>query len=104
MVEDGDGILGAEGDVVLNSNLWARNRRLRSVEDKMSRLYAVEGVFSVTGTNAFTGSLPKPDTTQGTGTSQGTLDYASGTIISDTQQNQIGTFVITGLQETTAAS
>jgi len=44
--------LGAEGDVVLNSNLWARNRRLRSVEDKMSRLYAVEGVFSVTGTNA----------------------------------------------------
>ena len=44
--------LGAEGDVVLNSNLWARNRRLRTVEDKMSRLYAVEGVFSITGTNA----------------------------------------------------
>ena len=59
---------------------------------------------SVTGTNAFTGIRPKPDTTQGTGTTQGTLAYASWTILSGTEPNQIGTLTIAGLQETTAVS
>jgi molybdopterin-containing oxidoreductase family iron-sulfur binding subunit len=44
--------LGTEGDVVENSANWAKSRKVNGPNDKMSRLYAVEGHLSVTGSNA----------------------------------------------------
>ncbi len=44
--------LGTEGDTVENAAGWARSRRVDAVEGKVSRLYAVEGHLSLTGTNA----------------------------------------------------
>ena len=44
--------LGTEGDVVENAAGWARSRKVNTGEDRMSRLYAIEGHLSITGTNA----------------------------------------------------
>jgi MoCo/4Fe-4S cofactor protein with predicted Tat translocation signal len=44
--------LGTEQGDVHNARNWASLRDLKSNLDKMSRLYMVEGIFSLTGTNA----------------------------------------------------
>ncbi len=44
--------LGTEGDVVENAANWAKSRKVNGPSDKMSRLYAVEGHLSITGSNA----------------------------------------------------
>ncbi|MCB9544355.1 MAG: TAT-variant-translocated molybdopterin oxidoreductase [Myxococcales bacterium] len=44
--------LGSEGDTVANAYRWAQTRKIENEQSGMSRLYAVEGRFSVTGTNA----------------------------------------------------
>jgi molybdopterin-containing oxidoreductase family iron-sulfur binding subunit len=44
--------IGAEEDSYLNVRRFARGRRVRKAEDVMSRLYAVEGLFTLTGANA----------------------------------------------------
>ena len=45
-------VLGTEGDIVQNSALWAPTRDVRKPGDQMSRLYSVEALHSITGTNA----------------------------------------------------
>jgi molybdopterin-containing oxidoreductase family iron-sulfur binding subunit len=45
-------LLGSEGDSVYNAALWAATRRVSKPGDEMSRLYAVENLYSVTGSNA----------------------------------------------------
>ena len=44
--------VGAEGDTHIHCRNFARGRRIKSPSDNMNRLYAVEGVMSLTGTNA----------------------------------------------------
>ena len=44
--------LGTEGDSVSNSWQWAQGRKIEKAGDKISRFYAVEGTYTVTGTNA----------------------------------------------------
>ncbi len=44
--------LGTEGDTVANARQWASLRSLENTEDELSRLYVVEGRYSITGTNA----------------------------------------------------
>ena len=44
--------LGHEGDVVVNARHWAQSRRLLNKGDVPSRLYSIEGAYSITGTNA----------------------------------------------------
>ncbi|MCA9543615.1 MAG: TAT-variant-translocated molybdopterin oxidoreductase [Myxococcales bacterium] len=44
--------LGTEGDAVQDAAMWARRRKVKAPGDRMSRLYAVENYYSVTGTNA----------------------------------------------------
>jgi len=44
--------VGGESDTHLHCRNFARGRRITKPEDNMNRLYAVEGVMSLTGTNA----------------------------------------------------
>ena len=44
--------LATEQNAVSNAALWSTLRRVDRPDDEMSRLYVVEGVFSVTGSNA----------------------------------------------------
>ncbi len=44
--------LGYEGDAVTNAWQWAERRRMEKPGDPISRFYAVEGTWSITGTNA----------------------------------------------------
>ncbi len=44
--------LGLEENAHLNISKFAKSRRVTGPEDKMSRLYVVEGLYSLTGTNA----------------------------------------------------
>ncbi len=44
--------LGSEGDAVHDAALWAKTRRVSKPGDTISRLYAVENLYSVTGSNA----------------------------------------------------
>ena len=44
--------LGTEGDAVENAAGWARSRKVEGADGRVSRLYAVEGHLSLTGTNA----------------------------------------------------
>lgn len=44
--------LGTEGDAVMNAAQWAQTREVNDANAEMSRLYAVESVYSLTGTNA----------------------------------------------------
>ena len=44
--------IGAEADTHLHCRNFARGRRIKSPNDNMNRLYAVEGVMSLTGANA----------------------------------------------------
>src|SRR5213075_1905213 len=44
--------IGTENDTHLHCRNFARGRRITKPEDNMNRLYAVEGVMSLTGTNA----------------------------------------------------